>query len=586
MGIAGMRKQVKLVMFIIIIAFVGGFLFFQLGGITMSLLKGGGRRNPNMIGRVGKHAITLREYESYIQRAMAKFEEEGRQPTQKEIEEIREYAWQQIISDKVFGDYLKREGIGVTDEEVFEIMKSNPPPQLMDKEELKTDGKFDIKKYQQVLADPRNRTFFQAYALDLKRIVPKEKLHWDIASSYRLTRSEINEILNKAGTSIEATYLFFGPEVIKNIPQPTEAELQSYYQTHKDKYQRPEERRLKFVLFFTLPSSSDSLQAKETIEEAYEDIKDGEDFYDVGLDYSDSGIDTVGGNLKELEEDTRKVLENLKVSEVSPPFRTSFGWVIAKVIQRKGDNIRIARIMVHLQPSRETLDSLHTLIEDFRKQAKRTPLKNLCKKFGIDPPRDMPPVTSKGLYFPFVPDENPIITFAQKAKEGDISYPIRGKSGYFLFKLTEVIPPHLATMEEVKGNLKKDWLKEKTKELIKNYAQGVYGRLRGGMSLERVVKEDPKIVIKKEKFSSFYDALKRKGPEFAGALYTLKENNTSGVVMADRGGFILRCDKREKKEVSDPNIALKGEMDKVAKEISKGIFKPPRIEDFRAEFFY
>ncbi len=585
MGIAGMRKQVKLVMFIIIIAFVGGFLFFQLGGITMSLLKRG-RRNPNVIGKVGSHPITLQEYEKYIQRAMARFEEEGRRPTQREMERIREYAWQQIVSDKVFEDYLKREGIGVTDEEVFEIMRSNPPPQLMEREELKTDGKFDLRKYQQVLADPRNRVFFEAYKQDLKRIVPKQKLHWDIASSYRLTRGEINEILNREGTSIEATYLFFGPEVIKEIPQPTEAELKSYYQTHKDKYQRPEERRLKFVLFPTLPSPSDSLQAKETIEEAYEDIKDGEDFYDVGLDYSDSGIDTVGGNLGELAEETRKILENLKVSEVSPPFRTSFGWVIAKVIQRKGDNIRIARIMVHLQPSRETLDSLRALIEDFRKEAKKVPLKSLCKKFGIDPPRDMPPVTPKGLYFPFVPDESPIITFAQKAKQGDISYPIRGKSGYFLFKLIKVIPAHLATMEEVKGDVKRDWIKEKTKELIENYARAVYGRLKQGISLERVAKEDSKIIIKKERFSSFYDALRRKGPEFAGALYALKENNTSGVVMTDRGGFILRCDKREKKEIPDPNIPLKAEMDKIAKEISKEIFKPPRIEDFRAEFFY
>jgi len=91
-------------------------------------------------------------------------------------------------------------------------------------------------------------------------------------------------------------------------------------------------------------------QTKQQARELYDRIKKGEDFAALAKKYSDDGGSKQGGGdlgwqpsgvfAPEFEQQ----LSSLKAGEISPPFRTQFGWHIASVIERRTrDNTDEAR---------------------------------------------------------------------------------------------------------------------------------------------------------------------------------------------------------------------------------------------------
>src|SRR5690606_2258731 len=83
-------------------------------------------------------------------------------------------------------------------------------------------------------------------------------------------------------------------------------------------------------------------QAKELIDSLYERINNGEDFAEVARQISDDSASVVaGGDMGWANDeggmppDFAAVVNQLEVGELSEPFRTSYGWHIAEVLERR-----------------------------------------------------------------------------------------------------------------------------------------------------------------------------------------------------------------------------------------------------------
>ncbi len=85
----------------------------------------------------------------------------------------------------------------------------------------------------------------------------------------------------------------------------------------------------------------DEEQTKVQAREVYEQIKKGGDFTELAKKYSDDpGSKAAGGDLGwtpsgAFTPDFQKEIDQLKPGEVAPPFRSTFGWHIAKVLERR-----------------------------------------------------------------------------------------------------------------------------------------------------------------------------------------------------------------------------------------------------------
>ncbi|MDD5542569.1 MAG: peptidylprolyl isomerase [Acidobacteriia bacterium] len=128
-------------------------------------------------------------------------------------------------------------------------------------------------------------------------------------------------------------------EVGRNV-QVTQDEINKYYQTHKNEFERPEEVRFREILISTEgKSDTEKQEAAKKAADVAARARKGENFSDLAKKYSDGPTAKDGGEqdyiqrhllLKEIAD----VAFSLKRNEVSEPISTKFGYKIIKLEDR------------------------------------------------------------------------------------------------------------------------------------------------------------------------------------------------------------------------------------------------------------
>lgn len=88
-------------------------------------------------------------------------------------------------------------------------------------------------------------------------------------------------------------------------------------------------------------------QAEALINSLYERINKGEDFAQIAREMSDDSASVVAGgdmgwaNEGGMPPDFEAVIKDMEIAKVSEPFRTSFGWHIAEVLERREQDMSV-----------------------------------------------------------------------------------------------------------------------------------------------------------------------------------------------------------------------------------------------------
>ena len=218
MMLSDMRRNIRVVMFIVAAAFIAGFLMSELWRMIGN--RGGQRGRPQdthgYVAQVGDHNVTNDEYRGVVSYITDKYKSDNklRDLSNEDYQAIEQQAWEYLTTELTWAKVLKAEKIGVTNDEIMEIVKSNPPEELRNKPELMTDGKFDPQKYLQVINAPENREYFTNYFRQILEMLPREKFRIDVTNAYRVTNAEIEDGLAAANSKWRATALFFGSGVV------------------------------------------------------------------------------------------------------------------------------------------------------------------------------------------------------------------------------------------------------------------------------------------------------------------------------------------------------------------------------------
>ena len=126
-------------------------------------------------------------------------------------------------------------------------------------------------------------------------------------------------------------------EVCKDLPKPSQAAIQEYYEKNKEQFKSSEQARVAHIVKY-VNWQTDEETAHNAIKEAQDELKNGAAFEAVvekHTDCADNGGD-LGCVMKgQMVEEFEDVVFNLGAGEVSDVFRTRFGFHIAKVYDRK-----------------------------------------------------------------------------------------------------------------------------------------------------------------------------------------------------------------------------------------------------------
>jgi len=126
-------------------------------------------------------------------------------------------------------------------------------------------------------------------------------------------------------------------QVCKNLPKPSQAAIQKYYEENKEQFKSGERARVAHIVKY-VNWQTDEQTAYEAISQAFEELKSGVTFevvVDKHTDCADSGGD-LGFVMKgQMVEEFEDVVFNLGAGQTSDIFRTRFGFHIAKVYTRE-----------------------------------------------------------------------------------------------------------------------------------------------------------------------------------------------------------------------------------------------------------
>jgi len=346
-----MRSYAKYIWIVMFAAFVGGFLLAE----TSGLLGRASVTTSTVVATVNGEDIPYMLWQNTAA-SMAQTQEQqsSRGLTLDERHQIDDQAFDNLVNERLLQQEYDKRGIRVTDEEVVEAAKFQPPPQFMQTPELQTDGQFDPAKYQRFLASPgaRQGGILQQLEGYYRTEIPKEKLFTQVAGDVFVSETRLWQIWCDSHDSATVSFVAFPPVVTKELKSDvSDAEIQSYYDAHKAGYDRRGRAVLSIVELPRKPTSADSLALYGKMLALRAEIEKGAKFDDVARRESDDSVSGKDGGklpkgqrgrfVKAFEDAAYK----LKVGELSQPVVTQFGMHLIRVDERKGDTISVRHIL-------------------------------------------------------------------------------------------------------------------------------------------------------------------------------------------------------------------------------------------------
>lgn len=126
-------------------------------------------------------------------------------------------------------------------------------------------------------------------------------------------------------------------EIYAQVPEPSEAEIQEYYEQNKERFASGEQIRVAHIVKY-VNWQTDEATAEQAVSQAHKEITGGAPFeavVDKYTDCADSGGDLGYVTRGQLVEEFEDVVFNLNPGQVSDVFRTRFGFHIAKLYDRR-----------------------------------------------------------------------------------------------------------------------------------------------------------------------------------------------------------------------------------------------------------
>ena len=367
-----MREGTKVILWVVVIAFV--ITIFAVWGLDLQ--SGSTGQQQNEVGRVNGVPVSAQTYQQIYSQLAQQFRAQGSgELSSAQQELVREQAWDNIVSNIITGEEIRKLGIGVTDDEVLTFLRTSPPPEVQQYFQ-REDGTFDYAAYQAALNNPEaDWTAVEELA---RQRIPVLKLNTYLMAQVHVSAAEIGRAYEEENVKLIAEYVEF-PIDAEDIGTwaPSDADAQAFYDAHPDRFQDVEKASLEFVRVPIAPSARDRADLQFSATQIRNDAVGG-DFAAVAKTYSEAHTAAVGGETGLLDRSQRgeavmKAVDSLKPGGVSEPISTPDGVYVVQLIETKKEQgvtqYNLREIFLRLSAGSETVDSLSAIAQDVQQRA-------------------------------------------------------------------------------------------------------------------------------------------------------------------------------------------------------------------------
>lgn len=430
---------------------------------------------------------------------------------------------QQMVQQQILVQEAKKLGIDVTDDDVRNYLRSGPTGAV-----LFPNGQFiGSDQYASLIANRLDMSVSE-FEAGIKRDIALRRLQALITGGVTVSDKEVREAYRKSNIKIKFDYAVITADDVRKqinpsdseleaffkknaaryanavpeerqikyfafttndlpggVPQPTQQEIQQYYNQHQSDYSIPEEAKSRHILI-KVPDGADAktdAAAKAKAESILKQLQSGADFAVLAKKYSDDpGSKDSGGELGSVRRGTMvPPFDNAIFTQKIGAYtivKSQYGYHIVQVEARQPAHVQA---LSEVQPTIQA-----TLIREKVAQAEENYARALASeamKNGLEKTAaahrlqvvTAPNVTQQGV-IGALPDSSQILTKAFASKQGDPPQEAPTGEGYAIFQVTGITAAHAPTFADWKSHVLDDYrqeqlpalLSQKTRELVNN----------------------------------------------------------------------------------------------------------------------
>jgi peptidyl-prolyl cis-trans isomerase D len=500
---------------------------------------------------------------------------------------------QQLVQQKILLAEAEKLGISANNDDVVRFLHQGQlgeyifpggKPISMDQYKAFINGQFNMKveDFEQEINDEiviqRLRSLITAGVTvgdaDVREAYRKEniKIKFDYAV---ISADDLRKTINPSDGELEAffkknvaryatavpeqrklTYFAFTPnELPGGVPQPSQQEIQQYFNAHQSEYSVPEQARSRHILIKVAPGADAKTDAaaKAKAEGLLKQIQGGANFADLARKNSEDSSKDQGGELGFFKRgatvpEFEKALFGQKIGDTQI-VKSQFGYHILQVEERQTAH---SQSLSEVQPViKATLirQKAAAAEETYARTLTSEAIKNGLEKTAAAHHLELTATPLVGVrdVISALPNSTEILGKAFQSKQGDPPQFAPTGEGYAIFQVTGIVAAHAPAFADWKSHVADDYRSEQLPVLLSQKTQELAEKAKSLNDLSKAAKAMGATL----KTSDLVSAASQV-PDFgqvgqvAPQLFDLKTGELSGPISAGRTGVVVKLvDKQE-----------------------------------------
>jgi peptidyl-prolyl cis-trans isomerase D len=526
---------------------------------------------------------------------------------------VEQQILQQMVDERAALAEADRLEVGVSNGEVRQRILAIPA--------FQENGVFiGEERYRQLLSIQRPPMTPGEFEEAVRRSLVVEKLRASLTEWLSIPDKELEEEYRRRNDKVKLAIVSFPNDSFRPDVNATDDEINTYFEGHKEDFRIPEKRKVRYLLIdveairakltvppadieraysdrlseYTTPEQvrashvllklegKDEAAVKTQADEIAKKAKSGADFAALAKQYSqDEGSAPNGGDLDyfgrgRMVPEFDAVAFTMEPGQISDPVKTSFGYHIIKLVDKKVGTTRPieevrAQLVDQLSVERAQQQA-SSLAESLRPRiTKASDLETVAASQGLT-------VQETGF---FARDE-PILGLGASPElgartfemnQGDVAGPIQTGRGYVFASLVAKQDAYVPKLDEVKDRVRDEVIRGKAKEFGLKKATEVAGKLKGAADFEKAVAgagfkaQTTELITRDSPIPDLGMA-----PEVTEAAFQLAPGAVSSPIATDMGSAVIKV--VEKQEVTAQEF-----------QANKDKFREDLLTDRRNRFF-
>lgn len=306
------------------------------------------------IGEIGGETVSYQDYELRLQNLYEIYKLSGRELDETTTEQVREQMWQQMVRETILDKQYKKLGIGVSTEELDELVFGNRPhvivQQLFSDQQTGAFNKsFMVNFLKQTEVDETAKKYWLFFEDEIVNERMNSKYNAFVSKGLYVTSKQAEFDKALSGNTVDFSYIMKNYSLVPDSSVTiSQSDIDTYFEKNKESFKRTALRDVEYVTFDVVPSEEDFKQAEEWIlktKDEFISAPDPVEFINLTADSRHIGFFYPMANVPET---VKEFVKNEDLKSIHGPYLEEGSYKLARLlaVEERPDSVHARHILL------------------------------------------------------------------------------------------------------------------------------------------------------------------------------------------------------------------------------------------------